>query len=314
MTYGFRNMREKSFPSMIVLDVARVCNSRCIHCAYDVVHHDPQYPKEPAFMEWSIFQKVADECGSFPDVNLRFTCHGEPLLHPALVDMVGYAKKNGISPVSLNTNGSLLNREKALMLLETGIDVIEVSLDACSKERYEEIRKGLSFEKTMENVHNLIRLKQETRSRTKIFVSIIEQPEVQEEISAFEQYWAPKVEKVIRRVYFTHDGITSSQKVSFRIPDRRHPCPFLWKRIVVTAQGRVKFCLEDWYDRKVTPFPSSTPIHEVWTSEWYDELRDRHLSLRFQEVEFCNSCKDWWSHWWENDYLHALGIGGEKRQ
>ena len=296
---------------MVVVDVARVCNASCIHCAYRVVKDDPLFQEGPKFMSWNVFKVIADECSQYPDLNFRFTCHGEPLLHPKIIAMVKYAKKLGISPVSINTNGSLLTEDMAEALIRTGIDVIEVSLDAFSKEKYEAVRRNLNFENTMENLKNLIRLKENLKTDTRILVSIIDQPETNAELEDFQSYWEGKVDRVIKRIYFSHDGLTPSDKITFDIPDSRHPCPFLWKRIVVTSDGRVKFCLEDWLDRKVTPFPALSSIHKIWKSQWYDSIRKLHLENKFPEIPFCSDCKDWWAHFWEKDYFYALGMTGD---
>lgn len=306
--YGFRSEREKLFPSMLVLDVSKVCNSRCIHCAYHIVKDDPRFRRSPNFMEWEIYKKIADECASYHPLNFRFTCHGEPLLNPKILDMIGYAKSKGIAPVSINTNGSLLNMDKIQRLIDCQIDIIEISLDALSREKYNLIRRTLDYDSVIDNIERLIEYRNMSKAKTSIFVSIIDQPEVKDEIEDFIKYWGKRVDNVIKRVYFTHDGLTDPKKVTYRIPRERHPCPFLWRRMVVTSDGIPKFCLEDWFDEKITPFTLNESIHKIWTSDWYRNIREIHLKGEFCELKFCSHCPDWWAHSWEKNYLTALGI------
>ena len=62
------------------------------------------------------------------------------MLHPRFVDFVEETKAAGITPVDLTTNAMSLDEEKMRRLLSAPIDVIDVSLDAFSKETYEKIR------------------------------------------------------------------------------------------------------------------------------------------------------------------------------
>jgi len=74
---------------------------------------------------------------------------GEPLLSKTLHDSILQTKSNGI-PVSVSTNGILLDDAAAKSLLQTGVDNIHISLDAPEPSIHDDIRghKG-SFAKTV---------------------------------------------------------------------------------------------------------------------------------------------------------------------
>ena len=76
----------------------------------------------------------------------------------------------------------MLGEEVARAILEAEIEAVEISLDALTKTTYEKIRRGSNYESVMSNVHRFIKLRNEIKARTKILVSIIDQPEAEAEL------------------------------------------------------------------------------------------------------------------------------------
>ncbi len=54
---------------------------------------------------------------------------GEPLKHPEIAELVRYAKSIGFSPVSMSTNGFLLNQKLLAELESAGLDKLQISVD-----------------------------------------------------------------------------------------------------------------------------------------------------------------------------------------
>jgi MoaA/NifB/PqqE/SkfB family radical SAM enzyme len=302
--YGFREEKDALFPPMVYAEITNVCNLECIHCPYTYISKSKSY--KPRHMELSIFKKVIDEVSLHQDVILRLVCDGEPMMHPGILEMIKYAKELRISPVCLNTNGTLLNARAALSLLKHGIDVIEISLDAVHKKTYERIRKGADFDSVMSNTHSLIKLRNNMGLNTKIMVSIIDQPNAREEVKEFVDYWSPKVDKVIIREYTTIGGLVDSNKKAPADAESRWPCPLLWSRIFVSVDGFIKYCVEDWLDKTIAGDIRKDNIAAVWQSERYQSLRDAHLSNKFNGIIHCECCADWPARNWNYDYFHAL--------
>ena len=97
---------------------------------------------------------------------------GEPFLYPHLFDVIALAKEAGIHVV-LFTNGTLLTTESALALIESGLDVLKVSLWASSPEEYERNYPGSNpdnFGKTIDGLTLLAHLKAETGSKSPTIV------------------------------------------------------------------------------------------------------------------------------------------------
>jgi MoaA/NifB/PqqE/SkfB family radical SAM enzyme len=79
-------------------------------------------------------------------------------VQPRLAEWIGDAKSCGCETGVL-TNGLLLNREMAKKLITAGLNWICVSIDGATKEEYERIRRGSSFEKVCENLAGVAKLR-----------------------------------------------------------------------------------------------------------------------------------------------------------
>jgi MoaA/NifB/PqqE/SkfB family radical SAM enzyme len=92
---------------------------------------------------------------------LFFGGYGEPLSHPACLDMIEQAKAAG-HPVSLITNGILLTEQVTCRLIELRLDKLWVSLDGASPECYADVRLGDALPVVVENLTRLRMQKYQT--------------------------------------------------------------------------------------------------------------------------------------------------------
>lgn len=289
---------------MVFAEITNACNLSCVHCPHSLISRLPSY--RPRHMELEIYKKLVDEVCKHKGSILRIVCDGEPLLHPQFLEIIGYAKEKGITPICINTNAMLLDEEMARRLLGLGTDVIEISLDALHKDTYEKIRVGGDFEKVVSNTLQLIRMRDSLAAKTRIMVSIIDQPAAKDEIDDFKRQWSPKVDKVITRAFTSIGGLVAKEHQTRGAGRERWPCPLLWTRIFVSVDGLIKFCVEDWQDKTVLFDLKDTSIQKAWNSPPYARIRSQHLSGDFSKVEYCAQCLDWQERDWERDYFCAL--------
>lgn len=302
--FGFLNRKEREFPAMVVVEITNICNSACIHCPYTLISRQPGY--RPRHMSWELYQRIVDEVSLHPGVLFRLLCDGEPTLHPRFLDMLSYAKDKEVAPLNFITNGTRLSKELAEKILDLGVDVVEVSLDALNKSTYQKIRVGCDFELVTANLRRLIEMRDQKGARTKIFVSIIDQKESEGELQAFVDYWGRKVDRVLVRPFTTIGGLLDEAKLKFSSEGDRWPCPLLWKRMFINVDGLAEFCVEDWKDETVIGDANQTRLEEIWASAAYNKLRELHVARRFDDVDYCRRCRDWKAREWGNDYFFAV--------
>lgn len=310
MKYGFAAEKHQTFPPMVVVSIVNVCNQKCVHC------HWPTFAKRAEYkanmMSWEVWTKVIDEMSQHPWSILNLGTDGEPLMHKRFLEMMRYAKKKKIFPINITTNGILLKGEMAEAILkERLIDTINVSLDAFKPETYKQIR-GTDYETVHQNLLKLIELKKQLGATdVKLQVNIIDQPEATSEISDFKAYWTPKVDNVMIRTYYDATHITGATgpdmtgKEKF-VQEERWPCTLFWRRITVTDDGGIQYCIDDWYHQSRMGHISESSISDIWQSAAYNRLREYHLRGEQHKNPYCAKCTEWQGMRWDFDYFVAM--------
>jgi wyosine [tRNA(Phe)-imidazoG37] synthetase (radical SAM superfamily) len=319
--YGFQSGEAKTFPPIIVIETTNVCNLRCIHCPQGLGFPDsPDY--KPVYMSWDIYMKAIDEIARNKIILLRFSPDGEALVHPQFLDQIAYAKAKGIAPINLTTNGLTLDNQaiekgeripdKTIMdrLLELKLDVIDISLDAATKDQYEVVRKGSDYHRVWSNIHRLLYLRNAQKAETSIMLSIVDQPEVGDEIEQFVEYWTPLVDRVIVRPYLTNLGYSDRKPgdIVDQNPNiERWPCPQFWKRVTISTEGFIKFCVVDWSNDNAVKHLNEDSIESVWRSAEYERMRSCHLTGRYGDAhDICGPCTDWMGMRWDWGFELAI--------
>ena len=233
---------------------------------------------------------------------IRYTSNGEPLVHPKSYEILQYAVDKSGTKVTLTTNGTLLKEKKMKKLLSTGLHMIDISIDAYSNEIYKKVRVGGDLDVTKKNVLRLLELNDEVGHKTKIIVSFVEQKENSHEIERFKEFWQKQsVDEVLIRKLHTNSGSVIKENDSqLNKNESRRACLYPWERVVLTAKGTLNFCPTDWYGKSEVSDFAKTSIREVWKNNFYNDLRDQHLSNDYKN-DFCKQCPDWKNTSWPFD-------------
>jgi len=302
----------RKYPMMIILDLTNVCNFECPHCPQPAMASKPGY--RASYLDFDAYTRIIDEIADTDVRFIRFTGNGEPLLHKRFLDMIAYAKEKTTIPLVLTTNGSLLDADRSARLLDLGMDVIDVSLDAFTRKSFEKVRKGGNYHQVISNLHTLLYLREKTRSNTRVMVNMIDQSAVADEVEDFRKYWTPLVDFVIVRTLHTATKQVNQAEVSRRMADEpqdRHACAHLWKRLSIDFDLNVKFCAHDWYDETVLSKLGSGGIRDIWFGPKLTGIRKAHTDQEYAKVPACADCPDWAAAPWEYGYekiIEKIGV------
>jgi len=107
---------------VVVWNVGRRCNLRCIHCYSQ--SRDVDYGGELNHAEGLA---LIDDLAGFGVPVILFS-GGEPLLRPDILELIEHARARGVRAV-LSTNGTLITPESAVRLKAAGVAYVGVSLD-----------------------------------------------------------------------------------------------------------------------------------------------------------------------------------------
>lgn len=286
------------FPSQINVDLTEFCNLACSHCPYETVIK----PKGRQRRHFSpdLNRKLIDEIAGDGRGHCRFiryTAEGEPLLHPHLLDILAYAGAHAGVPINLTTNGVLLDANRAAALLDAGVTVFDISIDAHSAESYAQVRAGgAAYETVRDNTVALIRAAAQRRNRAKVIVSFISQAANRHEAAEFERFWrdAGADFVVIRPLHSAGGSIPDTTASLWRAaPQPRFPCLYPWERLLVQPGGEVTYCPVDWHARGIVGSLNHQTIREIWRGEEMEALRRAHRDNTFSAHGFCGACPDW---------------------
>jgi MoaA/NifB/PqqE/SkfB family radical SAM enzyme len=301
--YGFGDRLTSEFPSQVIVDVTELCNLECVHCPH------PDFKKSAHYsgicLDPELNARLVDEVrkhGQGVTQYIRYTGEGEPLIHPQGYQIIEYAARQSGVFVTLTTNGTIMDERRTQRLLESGVHLIDISIDAFRPETYAKIRVKGQLDVTRANVLRLIEWVQASRAGTKVVVSFIEQPDNANEAADFERFWKDHGahQVVIRRL---HSGAGSVIRIADLLRGataevERYPCLYPWERIILNPRGELAFCPQDWVHGSTLADYRSTTIRDIWTGDVYRKLREAHLANDFAEHSFCGACPDWASTRW----------------
>ena len=245
MEYGFYLEKDRVFPAIVQISITNLCDMECNMCPHsDLIKQD--YFK-PQYLDLELYKQIAHEVGENKGT-IRLLGWGEALIHPDLIEMVRFAKQEGVEFVNLITNGKQLTKEKSIGLIEAGLDILEVSLDAYNESTYRAIRNNPHFKNIKKNIFNFIELRNRIKSNTYITLGIINQPKIEAELNEFKKYWLQFVDDIVVRRYRDFKGHI---KDFIEIPNKREPCRCLWARFNITPEGKVTVCYDDWQSKYI---------------------------------------------------------------
>lgn len=303
MVYGFGGRLSADFPSQILMDITEICNLACTHCPHPAFAKSEHYAGR--HLDPALNDKMVEEVrlhGQGKTQYIRYAANGEPLVHPNGYDMIETAVKYSGAYVTLTTNGKIMDEKRTQRLLDAGVHMIDVSIDAFSPETYAKIRVKGDLNVTQANVLRLLKWVRESGVDTKVVVSFVEQPDNRHEISDFERYWKDQGASyvIIRRMHScsgAKSDVVEQQRMLAQSEPRR-PCLYPWERIVVNARGDLAFCPSDWVHGSYVADYRKTTIQETWQGEFYRKLRQAHLTNDYAKHSFCGQCPDWRSTRW----------------
>jgi radical SAM protein with 4Fe4S-binding SPASM domain len=138
-------------PAFAQIEPMPSCNLACRMCA--VSQRPGGSDIANGALSLARFRQWLDELPQLREIQLQGL--GEPMLNPALFDMIRLAKARGLR-VGTNSNLTLLTPRRAVECVTSGLDELSVSTDGATRATYEHIRVGASFDKLLRNLDRLV--------------------------------------------------------------------------------------------------------------------------------------------------------------
>jgi radical SAM protein with 4Fe4S-binding SPASM domain len=286
----------RKLPPVVRIEPAASCNLRCLHCPTGL----DATPK--GVMDLEIFELILSDLAKYGDlVNTVVLYHGgEPLLNPSLDYMIRSISNTSVKKIKMVTNGKMLTSEKSKMLLATGLNEVEISLDSVGPEESDSVRRRSNAAETIQNIQELIALKK--RYKSDLLISISSTQFVDDyQIESLSEL-TPVPEPTWLRARFPDLPIKSTWAIQWpgklplnsavkfpgKVPKPPATCSLLDETVTVRSNGDVVVCCYDLIGMSHMGNVRHSSLSEIWNSQTYSDFRKSFAEANYPEP--CKSC------------------------
>jgi radical SAM protein with 4Fe4S-binding SPASM domain len=243
-------------------------------------------------MSWETFKKIIGQLSDFEGLGLNINLHkdGEPLLDPLLFKRISYIKKKlKRSKVNINTNAALLSKQKADLLLDSGIDSVIFSVDGTSIESTKKIRK-LDYTIIKKNLEYFFCSKKKKQANVHTSMQMVVSDINKKEANDYKKIWRPKADRVILKPMHNFLDQESSIKTK-KIADRQTKrCYQIFHTCLIFYNGDLAMCCWD-YDNfmKIGNIYDDNLIN-LYNNKKFNSLRKAMWIKQCTQISPCNRC------------------------
>ena len=152
----FDGRRAFKGPFHAQIDLTDYCNNDCLACwCNSPLLEEKKYSDEKKYtLPLELVKELIDNLSEMGTQEIYFSGGGEPFCHPQVMDILVYAKKKGFI-CYVNTNFTLLDKEKIDKLVGIGVDHLTVSIWAATAEVYAQTHPNKTKETFLQISENL---------------------------------------------------------------------------------------------------------------------------------------------------------------
>ncbi len=299
------------YPVSISFEPTTSCNLRCPECPSGL----RAFTRPTGMLQKNFFRDTIDQL-SGDLLYLIFYFQGEPYLNPDFLDMVKYASQKGIYTAT-STNAHYLNDANARRTVESGLDRLIISIDGTTQDVYQQYRVGGKLEKVLAGARNIMKWKQELKSKTPFvfFQFLVVKPnehqiedvkrlaaEIGVDDVRFKTAQVYDYEQDPNNLIPTLDKYSRYRKnekgeFAFKNSLQNH-CWRLWHATVISWDGLVVPCCFDKDAQHTLGDLKGKSFKEVWHSDDYVNFRRQILQSR-KNIDICANCSEGTKVWSE---------------
>lgn len=289
------------FPKYLFIENTNQCNAHCTMCPRESL------TRKQVSMTLEFFQTIIKQIEPYGQSIERVDLHGfgEPMLDKDLPKKVQLLKKIGVKHTHIVSNGSKLSDEYATALLEAGLDSIKFSFYGENKEAYETTMVHLNYEKTLSNINNFLKLRNNGNFKTKVIIQILftEHNNIDER---FEK-WKTQFTGIILGEYpdgnkdyscLTGDIFRKGKlhnygegKDFIQKGDREYkPCYWPFQTMVINNLGQVIPCIYDYNSKVILGDLKQSTIVQIWNSAEMNRFRKDMRKAQLDKYSICQNC------------------------
>jgi radical SAM protein with 4Fe4S-binding SPASM domain len=286
------------------LEPSAICRAECFSCPKN------KLKRKSGLMPLQTFNKAYSEFDKSSEARFIFSGIGEPLLNPALSDMVSLA----------STSSSMLVTSLQQMpdsgFNYSALDQIRISVDALEAKSFEKKRSGCNWKNIEQFISEFSALKAEEPDKyPELGVTMVRHGLNQKEALAFLNYWKKVTTPPYQQWFFRWPFSKKPDKIQWYqilgentfarqlpktsaidfTPVKRRPCKHALTSVSILWNGDVSLCPFDFQGKMILGNVNEQNLMEIWHSDKARAIRHAHLSQNLPELPaICAGCTDWY--------------------
>lgn len=243
-------------------------------------------------MDIKLFRKIIDDAARIGVMRIHLFLHGEPLLHPHIVEMISYIKSKKLG-ILISTNGMPFNKEKIKAILSSGVnnaDHFSFSIFGHSKEVHETVMKRSNFDRIVKNILTFLALRRKMKWNGPVIeTNFYILPENAHEEEKYVNKWRKYVDHV-RVSGVISESFSKYKQKRNNIQLRTQTCLHLWQIMTVFWNGDVTVCCQDVDGDWILGNLNEQSIREIWNNKRLLVIKKIHKEKLFEKLPFCHKC------------------------
>jgi len=285
-------------PRSLNIELNNTCNHRCVFCPFhgELADHKIKL----AILDVNFVKDVLKQAAELGigKKELGFYMAGEVFLYKDFAEIVSYAKQLGFKYTFITTNGALATPDKINKILEAGIDSIRFSVNGGNRESYKEIHDADDFEKVLENIKYLHRMREERGYDVAISLSSVITKKTKSNITEIKDVFEPYVDDILFiPIILENLRDLPEVKEEWQIvedTDEIDPdwvCAMLFNTMYINAEGFVMPCCNAYHsDAKFFDLKTDLDLKKAWYCYDYRKYRNIFLKNESDRGTACEHC------------------------
>lgn len=269
------------YPLLVDIELSSLCNLKCPMCY--TITEDFKSKVCTRLMEMQLFKKIVDEIAG-KVMAVRLSLRGEATLHPEFVNCIRYCKEKGINEVSFLTNASKMTKEYFEKVAKAGADWITISIDGVG-ETYEQVRKPLKFNDTLQKVKDIYYIKCENGWEKPVVKIQGIWPSIKNNPTKYYDTFEPYTDLIAFNPLIDYLG--NDEDIVY---EENFSCPQLYQRLVVGSNGKTLLCSNDEEGGYILGDANIESIYGIWHGERMERARQLHRDGAFKNIDVCRKC------------------------
>jgi len=293
----------REFPGVVRIEPSSLCNLKCILCPTGTIKLNR------GLMDPKTFDLVIKNIlEHHKQIRVVVLYHGgEPLLNKKFPLMVKRIKEIGVPFIKTVSNGMLLTDEMIEKICESGLDMIEFSLDGTSFEQNDFISRGCMGEEVVRKIKKLVAYKKaNTFAHPDIYISTTQFVKRAQNTKTEQFPFAPKYLVDAFSDEIKQKDITFKTTYAYKWPDmnvdgkqfsvlcneagsqNKNYCDHVLNTVTIRWNGEVVPCCYDITSRVILGNIYDDNLETIWNNEQYLRLRMSIYEKKF--FPLCDEC------------------------